>query len=472
MSGAQLRAKFVKKKGGKPNLKKIIIKSNDLLKDSSKNHRDESTEDDNVYDNVYDNVDDNVDDSTETKLKPIGPNKKSCFKIRRRENTKETPIPNHRKKIGMLFKKKILIKNESIKNNAPIAADMLDSKVKNILTKQQPSKNVKKMIVEEDVVVEEEKPRPKFPPQKVKNNFIKQPPPRSVKKTIVEEEEDPRLKIPPPPQKVINHFTKQPPKTKSVEEEVVEKEHRRSKIPPPQKVKNHFTKQQKTIVEEEVNEEEEEPRLKIQPPQKVKKQFTKQPPLKTKSVKKEVEVDEEEPSPPEANKVDIMAAVKNMAGNVLGVDPGDTSKLIHALMQRLRPQVQAVQPQQSQPSVAPIPIKETYRQQEISQPFPIPFKIFTDVTEDRDRERYMERERYREKELEKEKYIEKERYGAHNSDAIVIRPRTRIGRDIITKSLLEQDTRELKQKLHEHVVSMRVSALSNVVGGRSRANRK
>jgi len=188
--------------------------------------------------------------------------------------------------------------------------------------------------------------------------------------------------------------------------------------------------------------------------------------------KKEVEVDEEEPSPPEANKVDIMAAVKNMAGNVLGVDPGDTSKLIHALMQRLRPQVQAVQPQQSQPSVAPIPIKETYRQQEISQPFPIPFKIFTDVTEDRDRERYMERERYREKELEKEKYIEKERYGAHNSDAIVIRPRTRIGRDIITKSLLEQDTRELKQKLHEHVVSMRVSALSNVVGGRSRANRK
>src|SRR3989344_63593 len=408
MSGAQLRAKFVKIKGGKPNLKKIIIKSNDLLKDSSKNHRDESTEDDNVYDNVYDNVDDNVDDSTETKLKPIGSNKKSCFKIRRRENTKETPIPNHRKKIGMLFKKKILIKNESIKNNAPIAADMLDSKVKNILTKQQPSKNVKKMIVEEDVVVEEEKPRPKFPPQKVKNNFIKQP-----------------------------------PKTKSVEEEVVEKEHRMSKIPPPQKVKNHFTKQQKTIVEEEVNEEEEEPRLKIQPPQKVKKQFTKQPPLKTKSVKKEVEVDEEEPSPPEANKVDIMAAVKNMAGNVLGVDPGDTSKLIHALMQRLRPQVQAVQPQQSQPSVAPIPIKETYRQQEISQPFPIPFKIFTDVTEDRDRERYMERERYREKELEKEKYIEKERYGAHNSDAIVIRPRTRIGRDIITKSL-EQDTRELK----------------------------
>src|SRR3989344_2351487 len=144
MSGAQLRAKFVKIKGGKPNLKKIIIKSNDLLKDSSKNHRDESTEDDNVYDNVYDNVDDNVDDSTETKLKPIGSNKKSCFKIRRRENTKETPIPNHRKKIGMLFKKKILIKNESIKNNAPIAADILDSKVKNILTKKQPNKNDQK----------------------------------------------------------------------------------------------------------------------------------------------------------------------------------------------------------------------------------------------------------------------------------------------------------------------------------------
>ena len=138
--------------------------------------------------------------------------------------------------------------------------------------------------------------------------------------------------------------------------------------------------------------------------------------------------------------------VKTLAGTLLGVDPDNTGQLLRAVMQKIKPPPQQMIPlpqtqtqTQTQPKPQPIPLYIP-----LPSPSPVPLPLHLPLPSSS---------------------------SSHTVKQTTIRPRSRIGRDIITKKLLDAQNKDLRDRMAEHVTSLRVNALSEVVGKRTKETR-